>query len=98
MDRYPLEQSDGTILNPGDWLEVTLPERGRCIGRFSGVWRHPDYGLTFRLNWVTEIDITSSGPADMVTCLLEHSEAAVAAIDTARIVPGPRRPKPPTLH
>lgn len=86
-ERYPLELSDGTILNPGDWLEIRFPDRGRCTGKFSGVWRHPHWGLTFKLNWFREAD--GFGDFDVVTCLIEHSEEAVKAIDTARVIPRP---------
>lgn len=43
--RHPFETETGDWLQPGDWIEMTLTDGRRAIGRFSGIWVNPHFGL-----------------------------------------------------
>lgn len=104
---HAIVQSSGAEIQPGDWIHITFKDGDQYVGRFSGVYEHPSWGLMFRLAFARPPD--GSKPSDMVCCFLKEGNGCAEALDNAipiekptkrkgALVIKPRRPDGASLH
>lgn len=92
MANQGIIQSSGTEVHPGQWLEITFRDGKQYVGRFSGVWNNPSYGLMFSLAFARPTD--GSKKPDTVFCMLKPDNGIAEALDAARIIDKPTKRKP----
>lgn len=99
MANHGVVQSSGTEVNPGQWIQIVFNDGREFVGRFSGVWNNPRYGLMFSLSYARLTD--GSSKPETIFCMLEPDGDIEAAIDSAKIVEKPSKRKPSggaTIH
>ncbi|MFB9952060.1 hypothetical protein ACFFP0_24695 [Rhizobium puerariae] len=92
MANHAIVQSSGTEIHPGQWIVITFRDGAEYVGRFSGVWNNPSYGLMFSLAFARPAD--GSKKPDTVFCRLEPDNGIAAALDAAKIIDKPAKRKP----
>ena len=104
---HAVVQSDGTVVEPRDWLQITFADGQKYVGRFSGVYDNPSHGLMYYLSYARPID--GSKPIDTVFCFLVDGNGSEEALDSAVLIEKPtkrkgkiqiipRRPEDAVLH
>lgn len=80
-------QTSGTELEPGDWLHIKFKD-SEYVGRFSGVYENPRYGLMFRLTFARRVDEPERH--DTVCCFLRPENGCAEALNQAVVIEKPK--------
>lgn len=80
-------QPDGTAVHPKDWLLIKFKDGKEVVGRFSGVYQNPSFGLMYRLSYARPAD--GSGKSDTFFCPLREGNGCAEALASALIVEPP---------
>lgn len=80
-------QTDGTEVEPGDWIHVKF-KRGEYVGRFSGLYENPTHGLMYRLSFARRVD--DPAKYDTVYCVIRPDNGGAEVLDKAVVIEKPK--------